>query len=163
QWLRTVASIPRSRIRGKILFKLVGEALKFLGVSRRLLFGRDVGPLLGKFCIDRQPLLDAGFGVRLDRVNRTFRFAHAAIDALVGMDDKHVFALVEAIHGAHLDAVHVFAFDAIIIDDIGHRLTLTLALCASVAPTAWLPTAQGSTTDGGRRRPICQISSSYRN
>jgi hypothetical protein len=36
------------------------------------------------------------------------------------MDDQHVLALIEAIHGADLDAVHVFAFDAIIVDDIGH-------------------------------------------
>jgi hypothetical protein len=40
------------------------------------------------------------------------------------MDDQHIFALVEAIHGTDLDAVHVFAFDAIIVDDVGHLLTL---------------------------------------
>jgi hypothetical protein len=33
------------------------------------------------------------------------------------MDDEHVLALVEAVHGAHLDAVHGFAANAAIVDD----------------------------------------------
>jgi hypothetical protein len=40
------------------------------------------------------------------------------------MNDQHVLALVETIHGADFNAVHVFAFNAIIVDDIGHLLTL---------------------------------------
>jgi hypothetical protein len=56
----------------------------------------------------------------------------AVIDALVGVDYQHVFALVEAIHGADFDAVHVFAFDAIVVDDIGHMHTLN-GLFASLA------------------------------
>ena len=35
------------------------------------------------------------------------------------MDDEHILALVEAIHGAHLDAVHGFAANATFIDDVG--------------------------------------------
>jgi len=34
------------------------------------------------------------------------------------MDDEHVFALVEAIDGADLDAIHQLALDAGFIDDI---------------------------------------------
>jgi hypothetical protein len=36
------------------------------------------------------------------------------------MDDEHVFAFVETIHGAHFHAVHVFALDAIFGDDVSH-------------------------------------------
>jgi hypothetical protein len=32
-----------------------------------------------------------------------------AIDAFVRVDDEHVLALVEPVHGAHVDAVHDFA------------------------------------------------------
>jgi hypothetical protein len=32
--------------------------------------------------------------------------AHPAIDAFIGVDHKHILALVEAVHGAHFDAVH---------------------------------------------------------
>jgi hypothetical protein len=35
------------------------------------------------------------------------------------VDDEHVLALVEAIHGAHFDAVHGFAANAALIDDVG--------------------------------------------
>jgi len=36
------------------------------------------------------------------------------------MDDEHVLALVEAVDGADLDAVHVLAFDAGFSDDVRH-------------------------------------------
>ncbi len=40
-----------------------------------------------------------------------------------GMDDEHVLALVEAIHGANFDAVHILALDAIIRHHISHLQT----------------------------------------
>jgi hypothetical protein len=36
------------------------------------------------------------------------------------MDDEHVLALIETIDRAHLHAIHVFAADAGIDNDIGH-------------------------------------------
>jgi hypothetical protein len=59
-------------------------------------------------------------GIRLDRVDRAFRLANSAIDAFVGVDDKHVLAFIEAVNRANFDAVHEFALDAVFIDDIGH-------------------------------------------
>src|SRR5439155_7792041 len=94
--------------------------LPFLGVGRGIPLDRDIGPGLGEFRVEAQPLLQAGLGVRLDRVDRTFGLANPAIDALVGMDYEHVLALVEAVHGADLDAIHVFALDTGFIDDVGH-------------------------------------------
>jgi hypothetical protein len=120
-------SVARSGIRRKKLFKLATYAFKLLGVGRRLLFGGDIGPLLGKLSVDLEPPLNPWFSIGLDRLDRAFRLAHAAIDAFVRVNDQHVLALVETIHGANLDAVHVFAFDAIIVDDIGHLLTLNVS------------------------------------
>ena len=60
------------------------------------------------------------FALGQDCLCRTFRLAYAAVDALVGMDDQHVVALVETIDGAHFDAIHIFALDAIVSDHIGH-------------------------------------------
>src|SRR6516162_10248075 len=37
----------------------------------------------------------------------------------VRVDDEHVLALVEAVHGAHFDAVHGFAANAALVDDVG--------------------------------------------
>jgi hypothetical protein len=36
------------------------------------------------------------------------------------MNDEHVLTFVEAIDGADLDAIGVFALDAFFIDDVGH-------------------------------------------
>jgi hypothetical protein len=36
------------------------------------------------------------------------------------MDDEHVLALIEAVDGADLDAIHVLALDAVVRDDVGH-------------------------------------------
>src|SRR5215469_987393 len=44
----------------------------------------------------------------------------ASTGQLVRVDDEHVLALVETIHWAHLDAVHCFATNAVIVDDVGH-------------------------------------------
>src|SRR5262249_32056536 len=111
----------------KILLIFAGYALKLLGVGWRFLFGGNIRPLLCKIRVHLEPLLDAGLGIGLDRLDRAFRLANTAIDAFVRMNDQHVLALVETIHGANLDAVHVFALDAIIVDDIGHLLTLNVS------------------------------------
>ena len=42
-------------------------------------------------------------------------------------DDEHVLALVEAVDGTYLHAVHVFTFDAAFIDDVGHYLLRVVA------------------------------------
>jgi hypothetical protein len=125
-----------------MLFELVSDALPIFGVGGGLFFGRDIRPGFGEIRVDFQPLFNARLGIGLDRFNRAFRLADAAIDALVRMDNEHIFALVEAIHGANFDAVHVFAFDAIVVDDIGHLHTLK-RLFASLAPIAWVISTQG--------------------
>src|SRR5439155_26782175 len=48
-----------------------------------------------------------------------------AIDAFVRVDNEHVLALVEAVHGAHVDAVHGFATNAALVDDVGQLSVLS--------------------------------------
>ena len=67
---------------------------------------------MGHIRIDAQPLLEARLGVRPDCIDRTFWLANPAIDTFVGMDDEHVLALVEAIHGADFYTIHQLTFDA---------------------------------------------------
>ena len=100
--------------------ELPSHAVELLGVCRRFLLGRDVGPFGGIFGVDLEPLFKARLGVGLDRVGRAFRLSDAAVDALVRMDDEHVLAFIEAVDRTDLDAVHVFAFDAIVGHHIGH-------------------------------------------
>ena len=56
--------------------------------------------------------------------DRAFRHADPAIDAFVRVDDEHVLALVEAVHGAHVDAVHGFAANTALVDDVGQLSVL---------------------------------------
>src|SRR6266700_8292457 len=111
-WRTTRGLIAGPRIGRKMLLELPGNALPGLGIGRRFFLGRDVGPNLREIRVEGQILLKPGLGVRLDRLDRTFRLANAAVDALVGMNDEHVGALVEAVHGANLHAIHLLAFDA---------------------------------------------------
>ena len=103
-----------------MFLELVGDVLPGLAVRRRLLLGRDIGPDFREIRVEFQELLQRRLGIGLDRVDRAFRLADPAINAFVGMDDEHVVALVEAIHGAHLDAVHELALDATFDDDVSH-------------------------------------------
>jgi hypothetical protein len=79
-------------------------------------------------------LLETRLGVGPNGVDRAFRLADATIYAFVGMNDEHVLAFVEAIDRAYLDAVHVFAFDAVFIDDVGHGISLCFHFCCGAPP-----------------------------
>jgi hypothetical protein len=47
----------------------------------------------------------------VDRIDRTFGNADGAVNALIGVDGQEVGAFAEAVHGANVDAIGVFAFD----------------------------------------------------
>ena len=91
-----------------------------VSVRWRGLLGCNVRPGVGELTVDLQPLLNVRFRIRLNGVNRAFRFADAAVDAFVRMDDEHVLALVEAINRTDLNAIGVFALNAFFVHDIGH-------------------------------------------
>src|SRR6516165_5971001 len=113
-------SIALAGIGREVLLELVGDVLPLLGVRGVVVLGGDVGPNLRVFGVDGKPLLGAGLGIGLDGVDRAFGLAHPAVDAFVGVDDQHVLALVEAVHRTDFHAVGVFAFDAVVVDDVGH-------------------------------------------
>src|SRR5205807_1311774 len=89
-----------ARIGTEELLELALDALPLVGIGRRFLLARDVGPGRRIFAVHLDPFLGRALAVGNDRLGRAFRFADAAIDALVGVDDEHVLALVEAVHRA---------------------------------------------------------------
>jgi hypothetical protein len=99
--------------------KFVRLPLPVLRVGRAFFFDRDVWPNFRVLGIERQPFFKPRLSVGLDRIDRALRHADAAIDAFVGMNDQHVLALVEAVDRAHFDAIHDFAANAAIVDDVG--------------------------------------------
>jgi hypothetical protein len=70
--------------------------------------------------VEVEPFFQPWLRVRLDGVDRAFRLAYAAVDALVRMNDEHVLALVETVHWADLDTVCVLATNAALVDDVSH-------------------------------------------
>ena len=80
-----VELVAGARIRREMLLEFPGRALGILA-SAVAPSWHDVRPLFSEFRVHAQPLLQLRLGMRLDRVNRAFRLANAAIDALVGMD-----------------------------------------------------------------------------
>src|SRR5262249_46453842 len=89
-----------------------------------LALGHDVWPFPGELSIQGEPGLHPRLAAGPDGVNAACRLALAAVDAFVGMNDEHALALVEAVHGADLHAVHVLAVNAVVVDDVGHRAFL---------------------------------------
>ena len=118
------ASITRAGIWRKVL-EFVRLPLPLLRVGRGRFFDHNIWPDSRVFRIQRQPFLKPRLGVRLDRVDRAFRHADPAIDAFVRVDDEHVLALVKAVHGAHVDAVHDFAANTALVDDEGQLSVLS--------------------------------------
>src|SRR5215203_2813141 len=78
-------------------FEFAFHPVELLGVRRGVALDGDVGPFLGIFGVDLEPLVEPRLSVGLDRLGGAFWFANTAIDALVGMDDEHVLTFVEAI------------------------------------------------------------------
>jgi hypothetical protein len=113
-------SIAFARCFAEVFLELALLTLVIVSVSRWLFLARDVGPFSGKFRVQLQPFLEAVFCVGQNGFRRAFRLTHATVDALVGIDDEHIFALVETIDGANFHAVGVFASDAVIGDNICH-------------------------------------------
>ena len=105
----------------EIFVKLAVFTLMIISVGRCLIaLAGDIGPLRRISGVEFQPFFEAAFGVRQNGFCRAFRFAHAAIDAFIGIDDEHVVAFIEAIDRANLDAIHILALDAGFGHDIGH-------------------------------------------
>src|SRR4029077_4187156 len=118
------ASITRAGICREVL-EFVRLPLPLLRVGWGRFFDRNIWPDFRVMSIQRQPFLKPRLGVGLDRVDRALRLAHPAIDAFVRVDDEHVLALVEAVHRAHFNAVHGFAANATLVDDVGQLTVLS--------------------------------------
>jgi hypothetical protein len=58
--------------------------------------------------------------LRIDGLHGTDGHARITVDALVGLDCEEVWAFIEAVHRANLDAIGVLAVDAGLGDDVRH-------------------------------------------
>src|SRR4051812_19110741 len=65
------------------------------------------------------PLLRDGI-LGEDRLDRAFGLAGTAVDALLRIDEELIRALVDAVHGAHVDAGPIFGVEAGLCDYVSH-------------------------------------------
>ena len=108
------------------VLKLAVDTVPFFGVGRRILLFSDVRPDPCEFGVqfDELLLVIRKLIFREDCVYRAFWFAQRAVDAFVGVNDEKVRALIKAVDGTDLDAVRVFALDAVFDDDESHCVLL---------------------------------------
>src|SRR3989338_31652 len=99
-------------------------AIPLVGVWQRRLALGDALPAVGKGQVgvelDESNLVGRQIFFGKDGVGRAFGDADGAVDAFIGVDDKHVRAFAEAVHGAHVHTIGVLALDAVFGDDVGH-------------------------------------------
>src|SRR3954447_17410382 len=114
------AGLARPWIGAEELVVFALDPLPLVGVFRIWLLTSDVRPTGRVLPVQFEPPLGGRLAVGDNCLGRAFRLAHPTIDAFVGVDDQHVLAFIEAVDGAHLDAIHVFAADAGFSDDVGH-------------------------------------------
>jgi hypothetical protein len=55
--------------------------------------------------------------------------AKPAINALIGMDDEHVLAPIEAVHRTQPDAIHDLATNAVLVNEIDQLSSLRHLAC----------------------------------
>jgi hypothetical protein len=97
--------------------------LPLFPVRRGRFFDLNIWPDFHVLCVQRQPFLQPWLDISLDGIEGTFRLANATVDTFIRMDDEHILALVEAVHGAHCNAVHGFAANTPIVDDVSQFST----------------------------------------
>src|SRR3546814_1618662 len=74
----------------EILLELAFFTLVLIRISWLFAFGGDIRPFSRMLGVEFQPLLQPAFRIGENGLGRTFRLAHAAIDALAGINHQHV-------------------------------------------------------------------------
>src|SRR6218665_198759 len=106
------------------LIDLARLAIPLVGIGQRALALGDALPASGKGQVgvelDEGQLIGLQVFLGKNGVCLAFGDADGAVDALIGIDDEHVRAFAEAVHGAHVHTIGVLALDAVFGDDMGH-------------------------------------------
>ena len=99
-----------------------GDVFPVVRIRQRGLGFCNGGPTACQLGIEVEEILliarDVFLGI--DRIDRALGHAYRTVDALVRIDDQEIRAFPEAVDGANIDAVGVFAANAGFCDDVGH-------------------------------------------
>lgn len=86
----------------------------------------DGFPFRSQLCVDADEVELVAWHILLgkDGTGWTLGHAHGAVDALIGVDGQEVGAFAEAVHRADIDAIGVFALDAVFSNNVSHILSV---------------------------------------
>ena len=111
-----------ARLLAEVFLQLSILAIASFGLGQRFFLADDNRPHFRVFAVKLNPLLGVRLGVGANCVGWAFRLAYTTVDTFIRVDHEHILAFIEAIHGANLDTVGIFAGDTGVVHDIGHRI-----------------------------------------
>ena len=124
--------VASTRLGRKIFFVFCFFIFEGVGVKRRSLLGRYIWPRFRELPVYFQPLIGSGFRIGLNRIDRTLGLAYTAVNTLIRMDHEHILAFIEAVDRTNLNAIGVFALDAVLVNDVGHASFQSVVAAAHV-------------------------------
>ena len=104
------------------MLQFVGHVFPVVRIRQGRLCAGNRRPRPGQLKVESSELDFVGIEIffGLNGIDRAFRNADGAVDALVGVNHQHVGTFAKTVHGADVDAIGVFAADAGFGDDVGH-------------------------------------------
>jgi hypothetical protein len=121
-------SIALPWLRRKEFFQFTRPPVIVFGVGLWVPLRRYIGPCFRVFSIQPKPTVETWLCIRFNCLRRTFGLANATVDTFVGVNNKHVFSLIEAIDGTNFNAIQVFALDTILDHNVSHIAILATIL-----------------------------------
>ena len=103
--------------------QLILDVFPFVSVRQWCLRLGDRGPFTCQFDVELDELLLIGWYIFLgiNGIDRAFRYADCAVNALIRVDCEEVRAFAEAVYRAYIYAVGVTAADAGFGHNVGHN------------------------------------------
>ena len=111
-----------ARLFAEVFLQFPFLAVMLFSIGRMIFLADDNWPKFRVFAVELNPLLGVRLGVGANCICGAFRLAHTTVDTLIWMNNEHILAFIEAIHGANFDTVCVFARNTGVVDNIGHRI-----------------------------------------
>src|SRR3546814_3986220 len=97
-WSSDVCSSDLAGLSREILLELAFFTLVLIRIRWLFAFGGDIRPFSRMLGVEFQPLLQPAFRIGENGLGRTFRLAHAAIDALAGINQDRKSTRLNSSH-----------------------------------------------------------------
>jgi hypothetical protein len=105
-----------------MLFEFIRFVAPIISIRWRFSLTRNIRPNIREFAVHLKKIL--GFFIRVGPygLSWAFRLTYPTIDTFVGVNDKHIFPFIKAIHGTYFNAIHKLTLYARITDYVRHTV-----------------------------------------